>query len=87
MSESNSANLKNAGKCFIKSWTLIIGFFISDKIYEQSLYTFFLFYIVVVVCFLRQSFSVALGTILNLALVDQAGLELTEIHLLLPPKC
>ena len=25
--------------------------------------------------------------VLELALVDQAGLELTEIHLSLPPKC
>ena len=35
----------------------------------------------------RQGFSVALEPVLELALVDQAGLDLTEIHLLLPPKC
>ena len=39
------------------------------------------------VCFSRQGFSVALEPALELALVDQAGLELTEIHLPLPPKC
>ena len=35
---------------------------------------------------LRQSFSVALEPVLELALVDQAGLDLTEIRLPLPPK-
>ena len=34
--------------------------------------------------FSRQGFSVALEPVLELALVDQAGLELTEIHLPLP---
>ncbi|KAH0503440.1 Girdin [Microtus ochrogaster] len=34
-----------------------------------------------------QGFSVALEPILELALIDQAGLELTEIFLPLPPKC
>ena len=37
--------------------------------------------------FLRQGFSVALEPFLELALVDQAGLELIEIHLPLPPEC
>ena len=37
--------------------------------------------------FLRQDFSVALELVLELALVDQASLELTEISLHLPPKC
>ena len=39
--------------------------------------------------FLKQGFSVFffLVPVLELALVDQAGLELTEIHLLLPPEC
>ena len=32
----------------------------------------------------RQGFSVALEPVLQLALVDQAGLELTEIRLPLP---
>ena len=39
------------------------------------------------VLFLRQGFSVDLEPILELALVDQAGLELTEIRLPLPPEC
>ena len=38
-------------------------------------------------CFPRQGFSVALEPVLELALVDQAGLELTEIRLPLPPEC
>ena len=37
--------------------------------------------------FSRQGFSVALELALELALVDQAGLELTEIPLPLPPEC
>ncbi|KAH0513922.1 Glycerophosphocholine phosphodiesterase GPCPD1 [Microtus ochrogaster] len=37
--------------------------------------------------FSRQGFSVALEPVLELALVDQAGLELPEIRLPLPPKC
>ena len=37
--------------------------------------------------FLRQGFSVALGPTLELAVIDQAGLELTEIHLPLLPEC
>ena len=43
-------------------------------------FSFFFFFL-----FLRQSFSVVLKPVLELALVDQAGLELTEIHLSLPP--
>ena len=35
--------------------------------------------------FSRQGFSVAFEPVLKLALVAQTGLELTEIHLLLPP--
>ena len=37
--------------------------------------------------FSRQGFSVALEPVLELAIVEQAGLKLTEIHLPLPPKC
>ena len=37
--------------------------------------------------FSRQGFSVALEPVLELALVDQAGLELTELCLPLPPEC
>ena len=36
--------------------------------------------------FSRQGFPVALDPVLELALVDQAGLKLTEIHLPLPPS-
>ena len=48
-------------------------------------YSFFLFFSFFL--FSRQGFSVALIPVLDLALVDQAGLKLTEIRLLLPPKC
>ena len=37
--------------------------------------------------FSRQGFSVVLEPVLELTLVDQAGLELTEIRLPLPLKC
>ena len=37
--------------------------------------------------FFRQGFSVVLEPILELALVDQAVFELTEIRLPLPPQC
>ena len=37
--------------------------------------------------FSRQGFSVALEPVLELALEDQVGLELTEIYLPLPPEC
>ena len=48
---------------------------------------FFVFVVVVVLVFLRQGFSAALVPVLEIVLVDQAGLELTEIHLHLPPEC
>ena len=37
--------------------------------------------------FSKQGFPVALEYVLELVLVDQAGLELTEIQLPLPPEC
>ena len=37
--------------------------------------------------FLRQGFFIALESVLELALVDHAGLELTKISLALPPDC
>ena len=36
--------------------------------------------------FSRQGFSVALEPVLELALVDQGGLKLIEIHLPMPPE-
>ena len=44
-----------------------------------------LFYFVLVLFFKTCFLCVALA-VLELALVDQAGLQLTEIHLLLPPE-
>lgn len=41
---------------------------------------------VFVFVFLRQGFSVALEAVLELALIDQAGLKITEICLPLPPS-
>lgn len=37
--------------------------------------------------FLSQCFSVAYEAVMKLAIIDQAGLKLTDIHLRLPPKC
>ena len=37
--------------------------------------------------FETQGFSVALEPVVELDLVDQAGLKLTEIHPPLPPEC
>ena len=37
--------------------------------------------------FLRQGFSLALEPVLELALIDQAGLKLIEIRLPLPLEC
>ena len=50
-------------------------------IVEQMIFVLFCF------LFSRQGFSVALKPDLELALVDQAGLELTEIRLPLPLEC
>ena len=52
---------------------------------ELELETFFLLFCFCF-CFSRQGFSVALEPVLELALVDQAGLEHTEIYLSLPPE-
>ena len=46
-----------------------------------------LLFVCLVGWFSRQGFSVALGPVPELVLVDQAGLELTEIHLPLSPEC
>ena len=53
----------------------------SQTFFFYYFFNFFIFY------FSRQGFSVALEPVLELALVDQAGLELTEIRLPLPPEC
>ena len=37
-------------------------------------------------CFLRQGFSVALEPVLELALIDHAGPEITEIRVILLPR-
>ena len=42
---------------------------------------------VLVFGFSRQGSSVTVLAVQDLALVDQNGFELIEIHLLLPPKC
>ena len=50
-------------------------------------FLFFLSFFLSFFGFLRQGFFVALDSLLTLALVDQAVLELTDIHRLLPPEC
>ena len=45
------------------------------------------FFVCLFVCFSRQGFSITLEPVLELALIDQDGLKLKEIHLSLPSKC
>ena len=54
---------------------------------ESFLFLCAAFLLLVVFCFFRQSFTVVIEPVLELDLVDQVSLELTEIHLLLPPEC
>ena len=54
---------------------------------ESQTFFFFYFFNFFIFYFSSQGFSVALEPVLELALVDQAGLELTKIHLPLPPEC
>ena len=49
-------------------------------LFSLLFFNFFLFW------FFETGFSVALEAVLELALIDQAGLQLTEICLLLPPN-
>ena len=56
-------------------------FFFMYILVSVRIFFFFFF------CFSRQGFSVALGPVLERALVGQICLELTEICLPLPPKC
>ena len=54
---------------------------------EQGRALFFFFVcLLVLFCLSRQGFSLVLEPILELALVDQAGLALTKICLPLPPE-
>ena len=47
-----------------------------------------LFFACLFVCLLETGFlSLTVLAVLEIAFVDQAGLELTEIHLPLPPEC
>ena len=55
-------------------------FWMKCKVLNQAQSNYYYF-------FLRQGFSVDLESVLELALVDQAGLKLAEIHLPLPPEC
>ena len=49
-------------------------------------YFSFIFLLLFVLVF-RDRVSMTLEAVLELALEDQTGLELTEIHLPLPPEC
>ena len=56
--------------------------------YEKTFFEFVVVVLVVLVFdFPTQGFSITLNLVLELALVDQAGLRLTKIHLPLPPEC
>ena len=61
---------------------------IEDKIYKWiKFFVFGLVWFGFGFGFSKQGFPVALEYVLELVLVDQAGLELTEIQLPLPPEC
>ena len=65
-----------------QSCNIILGVFLLGNI---ILFCFALLCFVLL-CFSRQDFSLALEPVLELAIVDQAGLELIEICLPLPPE-
>ena len=69
----------------------VSGAQMSLQFTQESQTFFFLFFLIFFIFFIfyfsSQGFSVALEPVLELALVDQAGLELTKIHLPLPPEC
>ena len=44
-------------------------------------------FVVCLFCFSKKGFLCVALAVLEVALVDQAGLELTEIRLSLPPEC
>ena len=62
---------RSSSKCVIHDQCAFVDLLILESLFFLS----------------RQGFSVALEPVLKLALVEEAGLELTEIHLPLPPKC
>ena len=63
--------------------TSVFGLFGDEK--NGNTFFMYLFIYLFFNLFSRQGISVALQPVLELALVDQGGLELTEICLPLPP--
>ena len=63
----------------------MIAFFLIFLLFFVCLFLYVL--LLLLLLFLRQGFSVALEPVLELALVDQAGLKLTEIRLPLSTEC
>ena len=63
------------------SWHALL-WSVSNHSYYYLLYSFFFNFFP-----LRQCSFLALEPALELALIDQAGLKLTELHLPLPPEC
>ena len=65
----------------------VSGAQMSLQFTQESQTFFFYFFNFFIFYFSSQGFSVALEPVLELALVDQAGLELTKIRPPLPPEC
>ena len=63
----------------------VFSFLFFSFLFFSFFLSFFLFLGFVLFYFSRQGFSVSLEPVLELALIDQADLKLTEICLLLPP--
>ena len=82
-----------AAVAFLKqpqSWRLL-GMFPGFSLAHWAMYTLtcslFFIIIIFIFIFLRPSFTVALEPVLELALVEQSGLELTKIYPPLPAEC
>ena len=77
--------LQSPQKIICEKWKWInLG---NVRLFQEEYLCFWIVWSSFCFVFLRQGFSVASEPVLELALVEQAGLELKEIHLPLRPKC
>ena len=72
---------------FIIYLLLVIYLFLVFFSFSFFLFFFLSFFLSFFLFFETGFLCVALEPVLELAIVDQAGLELREIHLPLPPEC
>ena len=59
----------------------------KGRLANNSAFSFFFWFCFCLFVFKTGFLCVALESVLELALVDQAGLKLTKIHMPMPPKC